>query len=181
MASKVVVLDTNVLLHDPDAPTRFGDRRVVLPMQVVEEVDRFKRDSSEKGRNARRISRLLDAHRVKGSLADGVPIEGNASGILQVAFCRADTLKQLPPELQGGGGDNNILAVALEQMRSGGLQEAPDVLLVSKDINLRIKADAVGLQAEDYINDKVAIDDLDRKSTRLNSSHSQQSRMPSSA
>ena len=160
MARKVVVLDTNVLLHDPDAPTRFGDHRVVLPMQVVEEVDRFKRDSSEKGRNARRISRLLDAHRMKGSLADGVPIEGSASGILQVAFCRADTLKQLPPELQSGGGDNNILAVALEQMRSGGLQEAPNVLLVSKDINLRIKADAVGLQAEDYINDKVAIADL---------------------
>jgi len=160
MTSKVVVLDTNVLLHDPEAPTRFGNRRVVLPMQVVEEVDRFKRDSSEKGRNARRISRLLDAHRVKGNLADGVPIEGTASGILQVAFCRADTLKQLPPELQSGGGDNNILAVALEQIRSGGLQEAPDVLLVSKDINLRIKADAVGLQAEDYINDKVAIDDL---------------------
>jgi len=160
MARKVVVLDTNVLLHDPDAPTRFGDHRVVLPMQVVEEVDRFKRDSSEKGRNARRISRLLDAHRMKGSLADGVPIEGSASGILQVAFCRADTLKQLPPELQSGGGDNNILAVALEQMRCSGLQEAPDVLLVSKDINLRIKADAVGLQAEDYINDKVAIADL---------------------
>ncbi len=160
MASKVVVLDTNVLLHDPDAPTRFGDHRVVLPMQVVEEVDRFKRDSSEKGRNARRISRLLDAHRMKGSLADGVPIEGSATGVLQVAFCRADTLKQLPPELQSGGGDNNILAVALEQMHCGGLQEAPDVLLVSKDINLRIKADAVGLTAEDYINDKVAIADL---------------------
>ena len=160
MVSKVVVLDTNVLLHDPDAPTRFGDLRVVLPMQVVEEIDRFKRDSSEKGRNARRISRLLDAHRDKGSLADGVPIDGTQGGILQVTFCRAETLKQLPAELQGGGGDNNILAVALEQMRCSGLQDAPEVRLVTKDLNLRIKADAVGLHAEDYVNDKVAIDDL---------------------
>ena len=160
MKSSIVVLDTNVLLHDPEAPTRFGPKSVVLPIQVIEEIDRFKRDSSEKGRNARRISRFLDAHREKGNLADGVPLEGTQGGTLQVSFCRQETLKQLPIELQGGGGDNNILAVALEKMRCSGLQEPPDVLLVSKDINLRIKADAVGLNAEDYVNDNVAIDDL---------------------
>lgn len=160
MKSSIVVLDTNVLLHDPEAPTRFGPKSVVLPIQVIEEIDRFKRDSSEKGRNARRISRFLDAHRDKGNLADGVPLEGTQGGTLQVSFCRQETLKQLPIELQGGGGDNNILAVALEKMRCSGLQEPPDVLLVSKDINLRIKADAVGLKAEDYVNDNVAIDDL---------------------
>ena len=66
----------------------------------------------------------------------------------------------MPAELQGGGGDNNILAVALEQMRSSGLKPAPEVVLISKDINLRIKADAVGLQAEDYVNDNVSIDEL---------------------
>ena len=160
MKNSIVVLDTNVLLHDPEAPTRFGPKSVVLPIQVIEEIDRFKRDSSEKGRNARRISRFLDAHREKGNLADGVPLEGTQGGTLQVSFCRQETLKQLPIELQGGGGDNNILAVALEQMRCSGLQDPPDVLLVSKDINLRIKADAVGLKAEDYVNDNVAIDDL---------------------
>ena len=160
MKNSIVVLDTNVLLHDPEAPTRFGAKSVVLPIQVIEEIDRFKRDSSEKGRNARRISRFLDAHRAKGNLADGVPLEGTQGGTLQVSFCRQETLKQLPIELQGGGGDNNILAVALEQMRCSGLQDPPDVLLVSKDINLRIKADAVGLKAEDYVNDNVAIDDL---------------------
>ena len=160
MKDSIVVLDTNVLLHDPEAPTRFGPKSVVLPIQVIEEIDRFKRDSSEKGRNARRISRFLDAHREKGNLADGVPLEGTQGGTLQVSFCRQETLKQLPIELQGGGGDNNILAVALEKMRCSGLQEPPDVLLVSKDINLRIKADAVGLKAEDYVNDNVAIDDL---------------------
>ena len=76
MKDKIVVIDTNVLLHDPEAPHRFGDLRVVIPMQVVEEIDRFKKDHSEKGRNARRISRLLDSYRARGSLADGVPIEG---------------------------------------------------------------------------------------------------------
>ena len=160
MKGKVVVLDTNVLLHDPEAPHRFGNLRVVIPMQVVEEIDRFKKDHSEKGRNARRISRLLDSYRQRGSLADGVMIEGTNKGMLQVIFCQTNALKELPPELGVGGGDNNILAVALEQMRCSGLKEAPEVVLISKDINLRIKADAVGLQAEDYINDNVSIDDL---------------------
>ena len=80
--------------------------------------------------------------------------------MLQVVFCQAQALSALPAELQGGGGDNNILAVALEQMRCSGLNQAPEVVLISKDINLRIKADAVGLQAEDYVNDNVSIDDL---------------------
>ena len=160
MNEKIVVLDTNVLLHDPEAPHRFGDLRVVIPMQVVEEIDRFKKDHSEKGRNARRISRLLDSYRQRGSLADGVLIDGTEQGKLQVVFCQAQALKELPAELQGGGGDNNILAVALEQMRCSGLNQAPEVVLISKDINLRIKADAVGLQAEDYVNDNVSIDDL---------------------
>ena len=160
MKDKIVVLDTNVLLHDPEAPHRFGDLKVVIPMQVVEEIDRFKKDHSEKGRNARQISRLLDSYRVRGSLVDGVPIEGTNHGLLHVIVCQAQALKELPAELQEGGGDNNILAVALEQMRSSGLKPAPEVVLISKDINLRIKADAIGLQAEDYVNDNVSIDEL---------------------
>ena len=72
-------------------------------------------------------------------------------GILHVIFCQAQALNALPPELQGGGGDNNILALALEQMRCSGLTQAPEVVLISKDINLRIKGDAVGLQAEDAV------------------------------
>ena len=160
MSKKVVVLDTNVLLHDPDAPSNFGSDRIVLPIQVVEEIDRFKRDPSEKGRNSRRVARLLDGLRQRGNLADGVPLIPGGQGTLEVAFCRAETLAQLPPELQGGGGDNNILAVALEQMRSKGLADPPEVVLITKDTNLRIKADAVGLDAEDYSSDKVAIADL---------------------
>ncbi|MFM8966883.1 MAG: PhoH family protein [Vulcanococcus sp.] len=156
---KTFVLDTNVLLHDPQALTRFEDNAVVIPIEVVEEIDRFKRDPSEKGRNARQISRLLDGLREKGNLADGVAIDGNG-GTLQVVFCRSETLAQLPPELKGGNGDNNILAVALEQLRSGLIADQPPVVLVTKDTNLRIKADAVGLTAQDYTTDKVDIADL---------------------
>jgi PhoH-like ATPase len=157
---KIFVLDTNVLLHDPSALTRFEDNHVVVPIEVVEEIDRFKRDPSEKGRNARLVSRLLDDLREKGNLADGVPIDGEDGGNLKVVFCRAETLAQLPPELRAGNGDNNILAVALEQRLEQVIGDRPPVVLVTKDTNLRIKADAVGLIAQDYTTDKVDIADL---------------------
>ena len=157
---KTFVLDTNVLLHDPAALTRFEDNNILIPIEVVEEIDRFKRDPAEKGRNARQVSRLLDALRAHGNLADGVP-NGEQGGTLKVVFCRAETLGQLPPELKGGSGDNNILAVALEEQRlQAVLGGQPPVVLVTKDTNLRIKADAVGLIAQDYTSDRVAISDL---------------------
>ena len=157
---KTFVLDTNVLLHDPEALTRFEDNLVVIPIEVVEEIDRFKRDPSEKGRNARAVSRLLDELRAKGNLADGVTIDEIQGGRLKVVFCRSETLAQLPPELKAGSGDNNILAVALEQRLQDVMGNQPPVVLVTKDTNLRIKADAVGLIAQDYTTDKVAIADL---------------------
>ncbi|MEB3184603.1 MAG: PhoH family protein [Cyanobacteriota bacterium] len=158
---KTFVLDTNVLLHDPAALTRFEDNHVVIPIEVVEEIDRFKRDPSEKGRNARQVSRLLDELRTRGNLADGVPLDESSGAELKVVFCRSETLSQLPPELKAGNGDNNILAVALEQQRLESVRGGkPPVVLVTKDTNLRIKADAVGLIAQDYTTDKVAIGDL---------------------
>jgi PhoH-like ATPase len=162
---KTFVLDTNVLLHDPSALTRFEDNNVVVPIEVVEEIDRFKRDPSEKGRNARLVSRLLDELREKGNLADGVTMDASggdaaSGGTLKVVFCRNETLAQLPPELRGGNGDNNILAVALEQRLEQVVGTRPPVVLVTKDTNLRIKADAVGLIAQDYTTDKVDIADL---------------------
>ncbi len=157
---KTFVLDTNVLLHDPQALTRFQDNQVVIPIEVVEEIDRFKRDPSEKGRNARQVSRLLDELRKLGNLAEGVPINGDSGGNLKVVFCRSETLRQLPPELKAGNGDNNILAVALEQRLQEVMGSEPPVVLVTKDTNLRIKADAVGLIAQDYTTDKVDMADL---------------------
>jgi PhoH-like ATPase len=157
---KVFVLDTNVLLHDPRALTHFEDNHVVVPIEVVEEIDRFKRDPSEKGRNARQISRLLDEFRRRGNLAEGVTIDESSGATLRVVFCRSETLQQLPPELQAGNGDNNILAVALEQRLQEVMGAHTPVVLVTKDTNLRIKADAVGLTAQDYTSDKVDLADL---------------------
>jgi PhoH-like ATPase len=157
---KTFVLDTNVLLHDPAALTRFEDNNIVIPIEVVEEIDRFKRDPAEKGRNARQVSRLLDELRTRGNLADGVP-NGDQGGTLKIVFCRSETLNQLPPELKSGNGDNNILAVALEEQRLEAVMGSqPPVILVTKDTNLRIKADAVGLIAQDYTSDRVSIGDL---------------------
>ncbi len=157
---KTFVLDTNVLLHDPGALGRFEDNNIVIPIEVVAEIDRFKRDPAEKGRNAREVSRLLDDLRAKGNLADGVPLDGQG-GTLKVVFCRGETLATLPPELKGGNGDNNILAVALEQQQlEAVIGDQPPVVLVTKDTNLRIKADAVGLIAQDYTSDRVDIADL---------------------
>ncbi len=151
---RTFVLDTNVLLHDPSAILRFKDNDVVLPITVIEELDRFKKQPEMTGRNARQVSRTLDLFRQKGHLIEGVPI--NNGGILKVALCSRETLNSLPVELERGNGDNAILAVALEMKRVCQCH----VVLVSKDTNLRIKADAVGLEAEDYETDKVDLDEL---------------------
>jgi PhoH-like ATPase len=152
---KTFVLDTNVLLHDPYAMLRFQDNDVILPITIIEELDRFKKQPEMTGRNARQVSRTLDEMRSKGHLIDGIPINGGG-GVLRVALCHSETLRELPPELEGDRGDNTILAVALELKR----QCQCPVVLVSKDINLRIKADALGLVAEDYKTDKVDVDGL---------------------
>ncbi|TLM67229.1 MAG: PhoH family protein [Deltaproteobacteria bacterium] len=151
---KVYVLDTNVLLHDPQALFRFEENDLVIPMTVIEEVDRFKKDLSEIGRNARQLSRLLDGLREKAKLVDGVQLENG--GTLRVALYSEGDLKHLPPELRYDHGDNRILAVAVE------LREkcACPVIFVTKDTNLRIKADVIGLPAEDYESDKISIDEL---------------------
>ena len=154
MSRKVYILDTNVLLHDPRATFRFQDNLVVIPITVVEEVDRFKKELSETGRNARQFSRLMDQLRRKAKLVDGVPLEDG--GELRVEIYQEDYLKALPPELQVDHGDNRILAIALAMKE----QHRGQVTLVTKDTNLRIKADVIGLMAEDYESDKVSIDEL---------------------
>jgi len=152
--TKTYVLDTNVLLHDPQALYRFEENDLVIPMTVIEEIDRFKKDLSETGRNARHFSRLIDQLRTQGDLVEGVQLE--TGGRLKVELYTQDHLKSLPPELQNDRGDNRILAVALA-LRNGNNKP---VVFVTKDTNLRIKADVVGLKAEDYSSDKVSIDDL---------------------
>lgn len=151
---KAFVLDTNVLLHDPSAMLQFKDNDVILPITIIEELDRFKKQAEMTGRNARQVSRTLDKLRSQGHLIDGITLE--EGGTLLVALCDRETLKTLPPELEGDRADNAILAVALKFKH----QCQCPVVLVSKDTNLRIKADALGLNTQDYEIDKVDVKEL---------------------
>jgi PhoH-like ATPase len=165
---KLFVLDTNVLMHDPTSIFRFAEHDIFIPMVVLEELDRAKKGSSEVARNVRQVSRFLDELMTKASRQDidsGLPLPRS-----QVANNDHDIdddcghlffqthlqPKQLPTTLPGNIPDNNILgtALALAEM-------APNrsVTLVSKDINLRIKASVIGIHTEDYHNDQV-LDDV---------------------
>lgn len=152
---KTFVLDTNVLLHDPFALFRFQENTIIIPITVIEEVDRFKKDMNETGRNARQVSRYLDDLRQKGSLSSGIGLE--SGGTIRVALFDEEIRRLIPPELSEQRADNRILAIALDARKKSG--KVP-VILVTKDTNLRIKADAVGLKAEDYESDKVSIEEL---------------------
>ncbi|MEA5114306.1 MAG: PhoH family protein [Geobacteraceae bacterium] len=152
---KTFVLDTNVLLHDPFALFRFQENSIIIPITVIEEVDRFKKDMNETGRNARQVSRYLDDLRQKGSLSSGIGLD--SGGTIRVALFDEEIRRLIPPELSEQRADNRILAIALDAKNKSG--RVP-VILVTKDTNLRIKADAVGLKAEDYESDKVSIEEL---------------------
>ncbi|BDU71727.1 PhoH family protein [Mesoterricola silvestris] len=152
-SKKVFVLDTNVLLHDPTAIFHFQEHEVVIPIVVIEEIDTFKKDQTEIGRNARNVSRQLDKLRAGGNLAAGVPLEGGGSLKVDVAHHPLDlTITTLDKHKA----DNQILACALALLGT----RKEKVVMVSKDTNLRIKADALGLSAEDYTTDRVALDEL---------------------
>ncbi|WP_432720692.1 PhoH family protein [Jeongeupia wiesaeckerbachi] len=157
--TKLFVLDTNVLMHDPTSLFRFQEHDLFLPMMTLEELDNNKKGMSEVARNARQASRFMEelVAGLEHSLHDGVPLEGpskgQASGKL---FLQTEAITTvLPAQLPIGKADNQILGVVhhLQQM-----QPKRQVILVSKDINMRIKARALGLAAEDYFNDKVLED-----------------------
>ena len=152
---KNFILDTNVLLHDPQALFKFQENNIIIPITVIEEIDRFKKDMNETGRNARQVSRILDSMREKGSLAVGISMP--EKGSLRVELFSEKFFRHLPVDLRSDSGDNRILGVALDVR-----ERHPEVPLVfvTKDTNLRIKADAIGLIAEDYESDKVDIQDL---------------------
>lgn len=147
---KFFVLDTNVLLHNSESIHSFADNAVVLPMTVIEELDRFKSHNDELGRNARRVIRELDSLRRKGSLGEGVMTDNG--GLLKV-----DTEKNLNTDagIDLSVPDNRILAVAHSLHLRG-----DRVIFVSKDINARIKADALGIDVMDYEKQKINFDEL---------------------
>ncbi|MCA1322567.1 PhoH family protein [Herbaspirillum sp. alder98] len=158
--SKLFVLDTNVLMHDPTSLFRFEEHDIYLPMVTLEELDNHKKGMSEVARNARQISRSLDA--LVSDIAEdaidlGIPLAklGNKDAKGRLFFQTKLTNAALPDGLPQGKADNQILGVvrALDQQ----YPERP-VVLVSKDINMRLKARAIGLPAEDYFNDHVLED-----------------------
>ena len=145
---KIFVLDTNVLLHNAGALKVFADNEVVLPIDVIEELDIFKRDNDERGRNARAAIRMLDELRERGRLGEGVSLEGG--GLLRIIM-HAD-IKEGPMGLSLRERDNKILMVAYDLEKKGN-----QVIFVSKDINARVKADALGIKAVDFEKQKVDI------------------------
>ena len=166
-AKRLFVLDTNVLMHDPTAIFRFAEHDVYLPMVVLEELDANKKGMSEASRNTRQASRFLDdmiRGVTKEKIDAGLPIpsartdnHGKAPPAGRLFFQTRDLGGGLPEQLPGHGVDNLILGQTLALQK----QMAPTrVVLVSKDINLRIKAAVVGVHAEDYYSDKT-IEDAD--------------------
>lgn len=151
-SKKVFVLDTNVLLHDPHAIFRFQEHDIVIPIVVIEEIDNFKKDQTEIGRNARTVSRELDKLRQRGTLSKGVLLDGGGS--LRVDLSSREDVGFFT--LDRNKADNQILACAKSLLE--GRKER--VVLVTKDTNLRIKSDAAGLEAEDYTTDRVEMDEL---------------------
>ena len=152
---KTFVLDTNVLLHSAKSIENFQDNTVVLPMAVIEELDKFKKHQDELGRNARHVIRRLDELRKKGSLYNGVPLDNSGDpekcGRIQIITGIGEVVDGMDMSVP----DNRILRVAYMLRRND-----PNVILVSKDINLRLKADALGLQVADFEFEKVNFDEL---------------------
>lgn len=148
---KHFVLDTNVLLHNPNALFLFKQNEVIIPFDVIEELDKFKTGTDDLGRNARTVIRHLDQLRVKGNLRDGVTVE-QTSGRVRVVL---EEDQQLCPGLTANTPDNRIICCA--KMLA---DEGKRVVFISKDINARIKSDALGLTTEDFEAQKVDFEKL---------------------
>ncbi|GAB4345014.1 MAG: PhoH family protein [Gammaproteobacteria bacterium] len=163
---RLYVLDTNVLMHDPTALFRFKEHDIFLPMVVLEELDANKRGTSELARNVRQVSRFLDdlmSHASKAEIDQGLPLPAVHPGSDDAPqpgklYFQTETLaSELPDSLPGQRHDNEILGTALALQK---LRDRCTVALVSKDINLRIKASVLGVPAEDYRSDQV-LEDVD--------------------
>src|SRR6266542_5005260 len=149
---RTYVLDTNVLIADPEAPCRFDEHDVVVPLTVVEELDKLKSRPDETGASARRAIRVLEALRERGNLSEGVGLPGG--GRIWVEVNHTGRLV-LPEGLAHDSDDNRILATTANLAKELGDERA--VVLVSKDASLRIKAEALKLAAEEYRHERVAI------------------------
>lgn len=154
---KTFILDTNVLLHDIKSLYAFEDNDVVIPMVVIEELDNFKSEGDTRGKNARMVSRELDQLRENGRLNEGVKLP--SGGTLKIELDKPNILPQV---FSFNKSDNSILNIAYTMAKKEGSYKKNQnpVIVVTKDINMRLKAEALGLQAQDYTSDKVNYDEL---------------------
>ena len=161
--NRIFVLDTNVLLHDPNAIFAFKGVVIVIPFIVLEELDKFKKENNEKGRNAREIIRKLDELRGKGRLSEGVELKNGSTSILKIVLNPSEiTFASLNTQDIHDIKDNIILQTVADLVKSGN-----QVTLVTKDINVRVKADTLGIDAEDYAKGKVSTQDYYKGWSRL--------------
>jgi PhoH-like ATPase len=150
---KIYILDTNVLLHDANSIFKFEDNDVVIPAVVLEELDSKKRNQDEIGRNARAIGRSLDVLRSKGALHDGIALDNGGTIRVELNHRSYAKLEDMFGEVTN---DNRIIAVAFNYLEEEKTKDQPrPVVVVSKDTLLRIKADVLGLIAQDYLNDRI--------------------------
>ena len=151
---KIFILDTNVLIHDPNCIFNFQDNDVFIPIYVIEEIDRLKTYNDSVGKSARDTSKNIDSLRLKGSLSNGIPNE--EGGVFKIILGDHE-LDYLPDAFSNDLVDNKIIAMSLKIKN-----ENPNmrVILITKDINVRIKSDVLGLEAVDYEKDKVNIAEL---------------------
>lgn len=145
---KNFVIDTNVLLFDPEAIFRLDDNNVIIPDVVLEELDHFKSEKSDRGSNSRKVSRYLDNLRNTGSMIDGVSL-GEGKGILKIAFTKTSKNNDIKFNYELDKYDNRILYLCVSE------KKVNNYILITKDVNLRVKASTVGVKAEDYKNDKI--------------------------
>ncbi len=148
---KTYVLDTNVFLYDPNALYGFADNDLAIPITVIEELDQFKKNLNGLGRNARQVSRQLDELRKKGDLAGGVDLKGEDRGKIRVVFGSRD-LSQLPYGFNKTTEDNRILEILMTIKET---EEDQPVRFVSRDTNMRLKANALGIPSDDYKPEKI--------------------------
>lgn len=155
--NKIYVLDTNVLLQDPLAIFAFEENEVVIPAIVLEEVDSKKRYMDEIGRNARQVAKIMDRFREKGKLHEKVLLDNGGELRVELNHRSFEKMKDMFDEKTN---DNRIIAVALNILVEENMKEkGKPVILVSKDALMRVKADAIGIQAEDFLSDRVITSD----------------------
>lgn len=152
--NRIFVLDTNVFIYDPNAILSFKGVVVAIPFVVLEELDTFKKEPGEKGRNAREIIRMLDALRSKGSLQEGVKLDDDPEGSILRVFPTPREISFSTSELHAV--KDNLIIQTCKDLSEQNCQ----VTLVTKDLNCRVKADVLGLHAEDYLKGKVSFDEF---------------------